>query len=113
MAVIGHEQLAKWEKEAGKEQYKKISYGIKISKRRLFNDFQELDFPEKVIYIALSLFKDERGHCWPSMRLLADGLGCSKTTIQKYIWTLEKKRFLKIDTKRGKKGKRHEYWLLK
>jgi len=113
MKIVGQEKLNKWLKEKGKEQNKKISYGIKISKHRLFNDFYNLVPTEKVIYIGLLLFKDQKGYCYPSMRTLATCLGLDKNTIQKYIWELKKKGFIKIDTEKGKRGKRYGYWLLK
>lgn len=108
--IKGSEQLAKWErgeiKKAGKAHY-----GITITKRRLYVDLQALNPYEKVIFFSLELYADKRGLCWPSMRELATNLNLHKNTIQKYIRTLEKKGFLKIKTKRGKGGKRFEYWL--
>ena len=111
--ITGSEAMAKWNREQIQKANKKIPYGIKISKHRLFNGLYDLEPIEKVIYISLELFKDERGYCWPSMRSLAGDLNLSKTTIQKYIWELKKKGFIKIDTMRGKRGKRYGYWLLK
>ena len=111
--ITGSEALAKWNREQIQKANKKISYGIKISKHRLFNDLYDLEPTEKVIYQALLLFEDEKGYCWPSMRTLAGGLNLNKDTIQKYIWILKEKGFIKIDTKRGKRGKRYGYWLLK
>jgi len=113
MEIRGSENLKKWESEIARSENKKIPYGIKISKHRLFNDLYDLDPTEKVIYFGLCLFKDEKGYCWPSMRLLAGSLNLSKTTIQKYIWELKEKGFIRIETKKGEKGKRHGYWLLK
>jgi biotin operon repressor len=113
MEIIGRENLAKWKLEKAKDENKKLPYGVKISKHRLFNDLYDLEPTEKVIYIGLCLFKDQQGYCYPSMRKLANDLNISKNTIQKNIWGLKEKGFIKIDTKRGKKGKRYGYWLLK
>jgi DNA-binding MarR family transcriptional regulator len=114
------EKLNRWYKEQKRkaqnnnlEKIRKIPYGLKISKRRFFNDLYDLEPHEKVIYIRLGLYQDREGHCWPSMRVLADDLNLNKNTIQKYIRKLEKKGFIKIDKKRGKRGKRFDYWLLK
>lgn len=111
--IIGSEALAKWQREQNQKANKKIAYGIKISKHRLFNDLYDLEPVEKVIYISLGLFKDQKGYCWPSMRTLAGALNLNKDTIQKYIWKLKEKGFIKIDTRRGKRGKRYAYFLEK
>ena len=111
--ITGSEAMAKWNREQIQKANKKIAYGIKVSKHMLFNELYDLEPTEKVIYQALLLFKGKEGNCWPSMRTLADNLHLSKNTIQKYIWTLKKKGFIKIDTKRGKRGKRYHYWPLK
>ena len=113
MEIIGRENLNKWKSEKIQNENKKIPYGIKISKHRLFNDLYDLDPTEKVIYQALGLFKDRKGYCWPSMRTLATGLNLDKNTIQRKIWELKKKGFIRIEIKKGERGKRHGYWLLK
>jgi len=112
MKIIGREALNKWEHQEIKKSGK-ARYGISITKKKWLNDLYGLNPHEKVIYIGLRLYADREGHCWPSMRTLAKDLNLNKMTIQKYILTLKEKRFLKIKTKRGKGGKRFEYWLLK
>lgn len=109
MKIIGREKLDKWKKE----KIAKKRYGFSITKTRLHKTLQGLNPYEKVVYINLWLYADREGHCWPSMRHQAKDLGLAVMTIQKHIQTLKKKRFLKIKTKKGKGGKRFEYWLLK
>jgi predicted transcriptional regulator len=120
MEIIGRGALSKWEdkitnleKKFSLEENKKTPYGTKISKHRLFNDLYDLEPTEKVIYIGLLLFRSRENYCWPSMRTLASGLNLHKNTIQKGIWRLKEKGFIKIDKGRGEKGKRYGYWLLK
>lgn len=89
-------------------------YGYTICKRTLYDALHGLNPYEKVIYLALRLYADNRTNwCCPGMRELAEKLNLSKNTINKYISTLKKKKFLKIGIKRGRGGKRFEYWLLK
>ena len=120
MEISASEKLNKWYREQERkaqnnnlEKIRKIPYGITISKKRWFNDLYDLEPTEKDIYVGLCLYKDQEGHCWPAMRTLATDLNLDKNTIQKYIHNLEKKGFIKIDDKKGQKGKRFEYWLLK
>lgn len=109
--AIGREQLDKWKKEQVSD--KKRSYGINISKQKWFKALSGLSSAEKDIYVSIWLYADKEGYCWPSMRQLAEDLGLDKNTIQKHISTLKEKRFLKIKIKKGTRGKRFEYWLLK
>jgi hypothetical protein len=108
---LGIYQLNNWIKE--KEKPGKTAYGYKITKKKLFNELQGLIDTEKVVYIALRLFADRKGYCYPSMRYLGEILGHDKNTIQKYIHSLKKKGFLKIENRWGKKGKAYGYQLLK
>jgi predicted transcriptional regulator len=112
MEIIGRDKLAKWEHQEIKKS-NKAHYGISITKKKLFNDLYDLNPYEKIIYFGLRLYADKEGHCWPSMRELAGKLNLTIKTIQKYIHTLKKKGFLKIEIKKGRGGKRFEYWLLK
>jgi predicted transcriptional regulator len=107
---IGHEKLKKWE-QAEVRKSNKRHYGITITKKGLHEALQSLNPYEEVIYQDLQLYADKEGHCWPPMRELALNLHLDKNTIQKYILTLKKKGFLKIEIKRGRGGKRFEYWL--
>lgn len=91
----------------------KSQYGITISKKKLFNDLHDLSPTAKVIYEALRLYSDREGHCWPSMRQLATNLNLSKDAIMRNVKELKSKGFVNIDTKRGRGGKRFEYWILK
>jgi len=95
------------------EKEKKDYHGYWLSKTKLHKTMYELNLSEKVIYANLWLYADTDGHCWPSMRLQAEKLNLSKTTIQRNINSLKAKGFLKIEVKQGTQGKRHEYWLLK
>lgn len=107
------ERWEKLDKNAAIAAHEKKSYGFVITKKKLFKDLYGLDPHEKVLFLALRLYADPRGHCYPSMRTLAEDLGLNKKTIQKYIQSLKRKEFLKIITARGRGGKRFEYELLK
>lgn len=91
----------------------KLSYGVRITKKKLFNDWKALNDNEKVVYIALKLFVSKEGICYPSMRYLGRVLGHDKNTMSKYIHSLAKKRYLKITKRPGRKGKSYLYNLLK
>lgn len=88
-------------------------YGYKISKKSLHDDLQALNSGQYVVLLALRLFGDKEGHCWPTMRQLGELSGLDKATIQRNIKALSKKGFIKIEIKKGRGGKRFEYQLLK
>ncbi len=90
----------------------KGQFGFWISKKRLFNDLHDLNDSEKVLYQALWLHKDGTGYCYPSMRYLGYLLNHDKDFIQKVIWQLEKKKYIKIIKRWGKKGKAFGYFIL-
>jgi len=109
---IGQEALNKWKKEEINKSYKK-PYGIKITQAR-YNRLSGLSAHEKDIYIALRLYADREGYCYPSQRTLASKCGYTQTTISKNIRKLKEKGWiLKIKRYKGKGGVRYGYWLKK
>lgn len=112
MEIKGTKELRKWEQDQAKKA-NKVKYGFTITKKLLQTALHTLTLTEKVIYLNLRLYASPEGHCWPSMRHQARDLGADKNIIQKNIKTLQDKGFVKISIRKGKGGKRFEYWLLK
>lgn len=105
--IIGHNQLVKWERT----EIKKTPYGIKLSKTR-HKALSCLSAHEKDIYIALRLFANREGYCYPTQRQLAGQCGYTQMTISKNIRKLKEKGWiLIIERRQGKGGVRYAYWL--
>ena len=109
----GSEKDIEWRAGSGNKNDPVKVYGYKVSKKSLHDDLQGLNPFEYVVLLALRLFGDKEGHCWPTMRQLGELSGLDKATIQRNIKALSKKRFIKIEIKKGRGGKRFEYQLLK
>jgi len=112
--LLGRNELNKWEKGLAGESNPKpkpVYYGVKINKAR-FKGLAGLTSHEAVVYIALRLFADEKGYCYPSIRSLAELCGLNKNTIYQMRQSLTKKGWiLKIDRLKGRGGVRHAYHL--
>jgi Helix-turn-helix domain len=110
------EALDRWEK-ADKAEAAAIAakrpYGFKVSKKSLHDELQSLSPAGYVVLLNLRLYADEQGHCWPSMRRLSEDTGLCLRAIQANIKKLSKNGFIKIETKKGRGGKRFEYQILK
>ena len=61
---------------------------------------------EKMLFIALKRFADDKGNCFPSMKKLADITGYSKRKVQDLIKSLEEKGIIeKVNQQRADGGK--------
>jgi hypothetical protein len=112
--LLGRQELKKWEKGLAGESNPKpkpVSYGVKINKAR-FKGLAGLIPSETKVFIALQLYADENGYCYPSIRSLAELCGLDKNTIYEAVNRLKNKGWiLQITKTKGRGGVRHTYHL--
>ena len=53
-----------------------------------------LDAYEKMIMIVLKKYKMKHDYCWPSIKTIAEGVGCSESTVKKKIENLQNKKWV-------------------
>jgi len=53
-----------------------------------------LDAYEKMVEIILKKHKMKNRYCWPSIKTIAEGVGCSESTVKKKIKSLNSKKWL-------------------
>lgn len=68
----------------------------------------DLTLPDTVLRTldVLGIYGDENGWCWPSLRTLAKQRGMTHQAVAKHIAVLEEHGYLRVYTRRDKKGAR-------
>lgn len=65
---------------------------------------------QKLIFLQLADNANKNGKCWPSYQYIAEVSGCGKSTVRKHLKVLEKKGYLSIKNRKGKKGNSSNYY---
>lgn len=101
-----------WQKQLENYNTKKLSF-FRLSKKRLHNDWHELNPVEKLIMTELWLYAGNRNFSFPNQKLMAENLNVGTATIKRNIKTLSKKGFFKIEKVKCSKGFYNRYHLLR
>lgn len=71
--------------------YKPGTFCIVPNKHR----FKTLSKHAVLAWVALCMFSDSDGNCWPSIKTLSEGVGVSKNTMRRGIEELQTKKWVK------------------
>jgi Transcriptional regulators len=108
----GQDALNRWEKKLTQKDNIKKSWWFRITRKRWFNDWYELNATQKVIMLTLWLYAGKKDYCYPSQQLLAKELNISPNTIKRNIKILNHKGFIKIEKLVNQRGKYNRYTLV-
>jgi hypothetical protein len=100
--------IKKKEKESGKK-----SWWFRITRKRWFNDWEELTTTQRSIMLSLCLYAGSRDFCYPSIRELSVKLSLSTQTTGLNTKKLEKSGFIRIEKQKGRGRYFNKYYLLK
>lgn len=76
---------------------------------------EDLPGTGRLVMIALANHADHTsGHCWPSMKTIANEAGCGERTASRYLSALKRNGFIDIRQSQRKRGqfRSNDYWIV-
>ena len=81
---------------------KDSTYWFKLTKKRWFNDWHELNAQERAILCSLWLFSGSKRSCYPSITKLASVVKINRNNTIRHLRFLESKGFIVVKKTAGK-----------